>query len=203
MASAGAAHLGELSGAGAVALVVGDPGMNLKVASAEARAVTEILTRRGWATTTLEGSEATPTRVLDGLATSIWFHYAGHAVASEDGWGGDLELSNGQRIRASDLSLLPRVPAVAILSACEAASVREDRQSGGLSVATSLLLRGSDAVLAPVQKVGDAAARTFVVALYASMDAGASLGEAFGHALKATRESHPGDDWRAFRLSVR
>lgn len=194
---------GEKGGAGAAALVVGDPGMDLKVAAAEARSVSTILKRRGWTTITLEGLEATPTRLLDELATSSWFHFAGHAVATDDGWGGNLELANGQRVRASDLSLLSRVPAVAILAACEAASVRSDRQSGGLSVATGLLLRGSDAVLAPVQKVGDAAARTFVVALYASMEAGASLKDAFGHALKRTRDTHPGDDWRAFRLSVR
>ena len=181
------------------ALVVSDPQRNLKAAREEGGRVSESLRSRAWEIEYLEGKDASAAAVLAAIGRAEWFHFAGHATQTSIGWGGELALSRGQRISAVDLFMLPQVPRVAVLAACEAGGMRSDGMSGGLTLATALLLRGSEAVVAPLEKVSDAVSGRFVKQLYAALESGASMDRAFSRAALQTQVGG-GSSWRPYRL---
>jgi hypothetical protein len=141
---------------GTTALVLADPASNLVHAKEEAAAVSSALRGRGF-------DVITPTPDLLGRAQL--FHYAGHAQfsPSEDGLETGIALSSG-RLVVGDVLAASRVPAVVVLSACEAA--KTERAIGGM--ADAFLAAGSAYVLAPTRVVDDAQSAALMTRLYAS-----------------------------------
>lgn len=182
------------------AFVVGDPGRNLASAAAEAESVAETLTARGWETKTAAGHEVRAESILKGVEGVDWFHYAGHAARGENGWSGELALGHGQRVTAADLYLLRSAPRVAVLAACEAGGVEGARMTGGLTLATSMLLRGSEYVVAPISKVSDDVAGQFTAAFYEALGRTPQVDFAFQEGLRRTADGHEVSAWAPFRL---
>jgi len=183
-----------------VAFVVGDPGRNLAAAAKEATSVAASLTERGWTTTIAKGKEARAESILRGVDGVDWFHYAGHATQSTDGWGGELALGHGQRVTAADFYLLQAAPRVAVLAACEAGSVDGARVTGGLTLATSMLLRGSEFVIAPIAKVSDDVAAQFTAAFYGALARRQDVPDAFAVGVAEAGVGHDVSAWAPFRL---
>jgi hypothetical protein len=144
---------------GTTALVLADPASNLVHAKDEAAAVTTALRGRGFEVIT---QTKTPP---DLLGRAQLFHYAGHArfSPSEDGLETGIALSSG-RLVVGDVLAAPRVPAVVVLSACEAA--KTERAIGGM--ADAFLAAGSAYVLAPTRVVDDAQSAALMTRLYTS-----------------------------------
>jgi CHAT domain-containing protein len=138
--------------------------------------------------------------ILAGIEGVDWFHYAGHATRGENGWSGELALGHGQRVTAADLYLLRSAPRVAVLAACEAGGVEGARMTGGLTLATSMLLRGSEYVVAPISKVSDDVAGQFTAAFYEALGRKQQVEFAFQEGLRRTADGHELSAWSPFRL---
>lgn len=164
--------------AGSTALLVADPTGDLPGARREADRVAPGLTAVRPTVRRLVGAAATRAAVRAALAEADHLHYAGHGrYAGFEGWDSALPLRDGP-LALGDLLVLPRVPATVVLSGCETGRAEGDTAQG-LGLAHAFLLRGAEAVVAPVRPVDDGAAAAFGEALYAALGDAPDLPAAF------------------------
>ena len=111
---------------------------------------------------------------------------------------------------ADDLLALPSVPETVVLSACAVGDVDANAAGGGLNLASVLLLRGAQRVVAPTVPVSDRGAAAYSRALYQGLPEarGEQLPRAHAAGLAAAREvttdaGAPDPAWTAFRLWTR
>jgi CHAT domain-containing protein len=102
------------------------------------------------------------------------------------------------------------VAATVVLSACAVGDVDANAAGGGLNLASVLLLRGAQRVVAPTVPVSDAGAATYSRALYRALPGpgGEHLPRAHAAGLAAARAvttdaGAPDPAWTAFRLWTR
>ena len=128
------------------ALVIVDPGGNLREARAEGAHVARHLDA-----TTLAGESATFAEVIGSLQRVEHLHYAGHARPG-DALRSSVRLAD-QALTAADVLTLDRVPSTVVLNGCESA-----RASGlvPVGVAQSFVLAGSRLVVGAIEPVDDA-----------------------------------------------
>ncbi|MBV1857753.1 MAG: CHAT domain-containing protein, partial [Nannocystaceae bacterium] len=151
------------------ALVVGDPNGDLEQARLEAVAIATALHAEGWQVTTLQGQAATVDRLRTAVGEVSLLHFAGHArEAGIHGWESRVQLGAGGRLDARDILGLDATPQVAILPACEVVATSQGSLGGGMSVARSLLLSGTEVVVGGTHKLDDGIARSVSEALYAA-----------------------------------
>lgn len=180
------------------ALVIGAPQGDLRAAEREARAVTDALVARGWSARTLVRQQAVVDAVRGALTDVGLVHYAGHGHrAGVEGWASRLSLAAGGELGVRDVLALPRVPAVALLLACDATPAAAQTLGGGMSLARAFLLAGTDLVVASDGALDDRLAEQVARELYAHgvPDApdGARLVQ---QALLAVRDTMPaGTEW--------
>lgn len=190
------------------ALIVANPTGDLPAASSEGDVVARALAR--WQLTRLDGERVTRQALMAALPTVGLFHYAGHAqMTDEGGWSGALRLSGNSQLELGDLLAADSVPEVIILSACEAAATASSGPSL-LGLGQVFVLAGARTVLAPGRAVGDAAAKAFVQAFYASLAkaggevlarASEDVTAAYRDAIRAASDGAPAG-WESFRLLV-
>lgn len=142
---------------------------------------------------------AAPTPILSELRQKSqrvgllqWFGHADYS--SENGWIHGVWLSPWRKLTAGDVLVLPDVPGLVILIACQSGASQD--LSGGqeaLGLAQAFLLRGSREVLATTRKVTATAGGMVSRAVHEHLAAqpNASLAEALSVALE--RLSLPGD----------
>jgi len=179
------------TGAVPTALVISNPTGDLPAAALEARAVTDALV--GWNVFRLNGSAATRDATLAALPAARLLHYAGHALPGATGpLSSALVLSGEDRIELGDLLAAPAVPALVVLSACEAAGA-ETRQPSLMGLAQAFVAAGAVAALAPTRPVRDADARAFTAAFY----------EVLGQAPGPERDASPDQSVARMRAALR
>jgi cellulose synthase operon protein C len=150
------------------------------------------------------GTEATRLRVQEALESGTFLHYAGHGrFAGADGFESELLLAGGSTLAVSDVLLLARTPAIAVLSGCELAK-SDDASGESFGIAQALLARGTHFAIAPSRTVKDELAERFVRALYSD---GAlterTVAVRMHEALAQLSREVPGEDWSTFRLLAR
>lgn len=152
------------------ALVVADPSSDaagigrLPMAREEAGAVAASLEALAFDVETLTGDAATVERVLAGLGTADWFHYAGHGLAdAADAWDSALPLAGEARLTVRDILTVAHAPGTVVLSGCETAAVGA---GGNLSLATAFVLAGSRRVVGAVDDLADEDALDMAATLY-------------------------------------
>jgi CHAT domain-containing protein len=181
------------------AVVVADAAGDLPYAAREGAFVRERLSADE-----LRGEQATRVAVTRAIESSSFVHYAGHGrFAGADGFESELLLASGSTLSVSDVLLLDRVPAVAVLSGCELA--RSDDASGeSFGIAQAMLARGGRYAIAPSRTVKDTLAERFVHALYEDgpLDE-AIVPRRMQAALRALATELPHEDWSTFRLLAR
>ncbi|MCB9537247.1 MAG: CHAT domain-containing protein [Myxococcales bacterium] len=163
--------------AGSAALLVADPPATCR-ARREAERVGPGLAAARPTVRRLVGAAATRAAVRAALTEVDHLHYAGHGrYAGFEGWDSALPLRDGP-LALGDLLVLPRVPTTVVLSGCETGRA-EGAAAQGLGLAHAFLLRGAEAVVAPVRPVDDGAAAAFGEALYAALGDAPDLPAAF------------------------
>lgn len=157
-------------------LAVAGPG--LPKAREEVAAIGEI-----WpgARTLVDGA-ATVAEVLAGLGTAGLVHIAAHGRFRIDNpLFSSLQFADGL-ITVYDLQLLPRVPDVVILAACEAGQSRVCAGDELLGLAAAFLTMGTSTLIASTVAVPDAEVATLMVALHRRLAAGESPAAALASA---------------------
>lgn len=142
------------------------------------------------------GAQVTGSRLLEQLETSDFFHFAGHALASGATQEAALLLANGDELQPWELFSLRSVPREVVLSACEAGEGSASGFGVGWGLAQALLALGSETVIAPVRRVDDAQAYALQRRLYAGLESGLTLRDAFWSA-------QLGENDPSFRLFTR
>ena len=179
------------------AVLVLDPTADLPQARKEGDVVGQAL--RGWKLTRLTAGLATRDAVLSALSAGGLLHYAGHAeVGGPSGMSSALLVADGARIELGDLLAAPRLPAVVVLSACEAATSVEASMMG---LAQAFLISGTRAAVAATRPVPDQSARAFMTAFYGNLQGidAASMAKAYRQAA-VSRLADTGS--QSFRLVV-
>lgn len=150
----------------------------------------------------LEGANADRSAVLALLPTTGWFHYAGHAVfEGTEGLDSGLPLANGSKLSAADVLSLSAVPALVVLSACEAGRSAGNSNMAGLGLAQAFVLAGSKAVLAPTQPVDDGFSRQLMNLVYQQLLLGLPVQTALQVAQLDPKVQQV-SGWSAFRVLV-
>ncbi|MCC2657429.1 MAG: hypothetical protein K0Q76_2537 [Panacagrimonas sp.] len=189
----------------ATALVIGNPRVrsqefpDLPGATAEARAVAQVLGGRGMTVTDAIGQDAE--RVLGALHQDGWrvLHLAGHGVheyplrARDDATPqkvSGMVIGDGVFLTPGDVAQMREVPELVFLNCCHLGSVAaaagevSDRVALAANLAVQFIEMGVRAVVAAGWAVDDAAARDFAAHFYEHMLAG----EGFGDAIRSARE---------------
>ncbi|MCB9547044.1 MAG: CHAT domain-containing protein [Myxococcales bacterium] len=178
---------------GPMTMLVADPTGDLPGARQEAERVAPLLEAAGRPATRIAGAAVTRAALADALGVADHLHYAGHGrYAGFEGWDSALPVHDGA-LEVGDLLLLPRVPAAVVLSGCETGRARGDA-AVGLGLAHAFLVRGADAVVAPIGPVDDTIAADFAVALYRALARAERLETAFG----AVAADSSAQDYRLF-----
>ena len=121
----------------------------------------------------LSGRDANSTSLLKHLRTVRVFHFAGHAVASQN--GGELMLSDAPLDSLTiERANLPQLE-LAVLSACETANGSEGTAVDTNSLVRSFQRSGTSYVVASQWKLDSAAAATLMQAFYAEALQGKSV----------------------------
>ncbi len=180
------------------ALIVADPNGDLPNARDEAELVRAHLSDRP--VETLLGREASRERVLERLARSGTFHYAGHGrFAGEDGWESSLPLAERTELTVGDILALPEAPRRVMLSGCETAET-STLAGQQLGLAQAFVLAGSVAVVATTRPVKDATAK--MIAERVHLEATESMAHALWRAQQHLKKVDSTADWAAFRVIV-
>lgn len=182
-------------------LIVADARSDLPAARKEASGVRRSLEAAGRDATLFEGPDASREALLAALPTVELFHYAGHG--SQDGlsgWDSALLLADGERLSIPDILTLDRVPHGVVLTGCETAAATPRSIGGGMNIARSFVLSGSEWVIAADAEVADRYAAEVGVAIHATSGSGgpARLREA----LRTIRDRAPDAPWQHFRTIV-
>ncbi len=131
------------------------------------------------------------------LATSSFFHYAGHA--SEENTEPIVPLANNSNLTISDIIALQVSPERVVLSACQAGRFQLHGLAIGIGFVQSFLERGAREVIAPTRPVRDDLALALAQAL---VSAGADGPGDFATAITRLAEAPPYEnaDWAAYRV---
>ncbi|MEQ8280072.1 MAG: CHAT domain-containing protein [Deltaproteobacteria bacterium] len=172
------------------AVVVGDTASNLPVARREAERVGERLE----ASALLLGRDATRARVLDAVANTSHFHFAGHGVLdAATPWDAHLVLANDERLTVEDLfARRPRARRV-VLSGCETGRSGRLGRTIRIGLPDAFIASGSRTVVATTRRVSDDDAAAFVERFYGAGGARTPI-DAFRRAALASND----DTWSAF-----
>jgi tetratricopeptide (TPR) repeat protein len=187
------------------ALLVVNPTEDLQEADKEGDLVARAL-GASWTITRLDRRAGDRTTVLQLLPNVGLFHYSGHAQAAGSSGGGStaLILAGGARVQLGDLLALPRLPAVVVLSACQAAAtapILTESSTSMVGLAQAFLVAGTHSVVAPTRDVADGDARAFVAKLYETI--GRSGGDlSLGSAFRQAAMDSVGRTSQSFRLLV-
>ncbi len=150
----------------------------------------------------LEGADATPRAVLDGMASHTIIHFAGHAQVDELAPSQSrLFLSNGA-LEPSDIAAVHLRPGtIVVLSACSTAIGREFSGEGALSLARPFLAAGATTVLASLWPIQDDPARRFIEKVHRRVAAGEALETALARAQRdAIADRQPSSSWSAYTV---
>ncbi|MEP7010738.1 MAG: CHAT domain-containing protein [Acidobacteriota bacterium] len=156
------------------ALVIGDPRGDLPLSRKEVAGVGSALADGGWQVDTESGDDATVNRLLEALPRISLLHFAGHGVAGSADGGGELLLGGEERLLATEILNLSRVPAQIVLSGCETGRADPGAAVEGLGLAQAFLLRGASQVVAAIRTVPDEDAAALFEAFYRPPPRGAS-----------------------------
>lgn len=160
------------------ATLVADPTGDLAGARQEADRVAALLAAARFETRRITGAAGTQAAIREALGAASHFHYAGHGrYAGREGWDSALPVRDGL-LELGELLLLPKVPATLVLSGCETGRA-EGGAAMGLGLAHAFLLRGADAVVAPLRPVPDTQALELGEALYGALAHAPTLEAAF------------------------
>lgn len=177
------------------ALVIGDPRGDLPLSRKEAKRVENDLTTGGWQVEKESGDNATVDRFLEALPRASLLHFAGHGVAGSADGGGELLLGNEERLFATEILNLGRVPARIVLSGCETGRADPGAAVEGLGLAQAFLLRGAGQVVAAIRTVPDEDAAALFESFYrpppkgsADLDLAVRLARAQATALRNGRK---------------
>jgi tetratricopeptide (TPR) repeat protein len=181
------------------ALLVADALGDLPQSREEAATVAALITPETDRLSVLAGELADDARVRRELEEAWLFHYAGHGRhAGVEGYDSALPLASQTQLSLADLLTLASPPRRAVLSACEGAKLAEE---GGISLAHAFVAAGSEAVVAALNPVSDAAAKELAIALY--QHGGARAEVSLPHALRAAQLGLPADSQGlSFRVIV-
>jgi hypothetical protein len=192
-------------------LLVVNPTLDLPGAAAEGAALQSLFRGANVVMDVLEGRDATRARLLAELAAGTFdvLHFAGHAFfdPADPGRGG-LVCAGEEVLRGGDLHDLGHLPTLVFCNACEAARVRKRTRGTPASrsprwfgtqrtmtgVAEGFLAGGVANFLGTHWPVGDDAAATFSLQLYAALLGGGTLGESVLAARRRV-EALPSVDW--------
>ncbi|MEZ4471172.1 MAG: CHAT domain-containing protein [bacterium] len=178
---------------GPATILIADPTGDLPGARSEADQVAPLLAAAGRPPRRITGGAVTRASLVDALAVADHLHYAGHGrYAGFEGWDSALPVHDGA-LEVGDLLLLSRVPAAVVLSGCETGRARGEA-AVGLGLAHAFLVRGTDAVVAPVGPVDDGIAARFAVALYSALRQSGRLEAAYD----AVATDSSAQDYRLF-----
>ena len=175
---------------------------DLEDARAEGRVVQAALVKRYPSLIAKGPGEAEPNTLAPMIAGADLLHFAGHAEArGRRGWRSRLVLTRGA-LTVADLVTLGTPPRRAVLTGCETAAAERADLSAGMGLGQSLLLSGSEEVVATTERLDSANALAFSTALYETWDpADPSLARAFVAALSELDDA--GLDWTPFVLMMR
>jgi tetratricopeptide (TPR) repeat protein len=170
-------------------VVLANPGGDLASAESEARQVAALL---GVAPSL--GSAATSARLRSAVDASV-LHLAVHSgVGATGAW---LGLADG-RFKAADLVDWRLRPRLAVLASCASGATRQPGLWG--SLATSLLVGGTQSVVASLQSIDDQQTRAFISAFYAHGGAEDPLRALARTQRSWARSGRPPSTWAAFVL---
>ncbi|MEO1333604.1 MAG: CHAT domain-containing protein [Myxococcota bacterium] len=132
------------------------------------------------------------------------FHYAGHGLFSEQGWGGALALADDTRFGANDVLSLAKAPRWIVLSGCDTGRGRAVRSVASLGLAQAFVIAGADAVAATSRPVRDETSVAFAQSFYRSWFSSERLDapQRYRSAINQIRRERPELDWASFRLFV-
>ena len=135
------------------------------------------------------------------MASSRFFHYAGHAsYRGHEGWDSVLGLADGSQLSVADILALDSVPTTVVLSGCDTARTSDADAPQSLGLAQAFLAKGAEGVIAASRPVDDRATRDLVASLYSSLSQSVPLAEALRRAQLELRGRNPEADWAAYRL---
>jgi hypothetical protein len=142
----------------------------------------------------LTDEAATRDGVLDAIADTRHFHFAGHGTLNaEDPWSVHLVLAKQQRLTVEDLfATRPRATTV-VLSGCATGVAARIGRTFRIGLADAFLASGARAVVATTRDVVDGTARAFVERFYAAGGATVPV-----RALRTAALQASGDDWASF-----
>jgi len=185
-----------------LALVVADPGGNLRGARGDAERTEAVLRARpAWTTLGLRQRAATRRALLAGIGRASLLHFSGHArFAGAEGWESRLELAGRDALSVGDILSLPRVPPDVVLSGCETARTDASVPAPTLGLGHAFLAAGALRVVATARPVEDALAARFGRALY--RHGFPDVASAFFAAQRTVAAECGGCDWAAYRLLV-
>lgn len=180
--------------------LVADPRGDLPAARQEFQAVkTQLTDRPGISVRGVVGTDARRAAVMELMAESEWFHFAGHGeFGGPFGWESRLLLADGGELSVSDVLALPKVPKTVVLSGCETGRSTASKAES-VSLSTAFVAAGAHYAVATSRPIDDALATEFAQGLYAT---GPLIDPAAAYR-RALRALPPGSDWPAFRLYVR
>jgi hypothetical protein len=182
-------------------LLVYDPTCDLIGTETEAEALTELFSAYGSEITALKREECTKEAVLAELMKGNYdlLHFAGHAGFTKlQPEVSGIVLANRTYLCASDLEVLPSVPRLIFLNACQSGRVRGaaapdtdtrmngtvgtatggDGSTGHASLAEGLILRNVMQFIGTYWLVNDEAASHFAIEFYSKVLEGKPVGEA-------------------------
>ncbi len=191
------------TGTQSTALVIGDPRGDLPLSRKEVAGVGSALTDGGWQVDTESGDDATVNRLLDALPRISLLHFAGHGVAGSADGGGELLLGHEERLLATEILNLDRVPARIVLSGCETGRADPGAAVEGLGLAQAFLLRGASQVVAAIRTVPDEDAAALFEAFYRPPPHGAAgldLAERLARAQTLALRKNPKSAAVSFRV---
>lgn len=152
------------------AVVVGDPEGNLAAARRESAGVGAALQAQGW---TITSARATPKELWTELGQTDLFHFAGHGSRDPRTGSPHLRLAGGRTLGVPEILALPRAPGLVFLNGCNTAS-SEGEVFGAFGLASALVLRGTDAVIATAAPVDSRHAEQVAGAFYTAWLSGQS-----------------------------
>ena len=191
------------------ALIVGNPTDDLPGAELEAKAIEDVLSKKGCNVDLLLTSKvATATEFVVRVRTQSYdlIHYAGHGYFDYKNPAlSGLQFNDGP-VYAEELERILNSKAFVFLSACEAGRSETTISTSGFlgefveGVATSVMLAGAIGCLGSIWKIGDEIAKDFALVFYRHLLSGETIGEAVRQARIKIKKKEADDFWKSWVL---
>ncbi len=165
------------------ALLVHDPTETLPQARKEVLEAANWMATRDWALNVLDPEDADRVRVLDALARSSFFYFAGHGqhrlghspayslppyAGGSLGWPAHLRLRSGSKLEIQDVLMLTSAPTHVALLGCETGV--PGSAGGGMSLALAFLVAGAEQVVATPVETTDERSQATGLGLLSGME---------------------------------